>query len=174
MNKKILSIFALIMALSFAVSCSNEDKSGAGGNNGGGSGKTTITDDQILEAVKGFGDQTDSNGTETLLLLSGATISGTTISVKGSGATGAATGPSLAAMKRIVATFASASIANVKTITVDDTGIATADTNPKDVKVTLTANDNYQFSNGKATIEITLKISPVKGNAPTETVTWVD
>ena len=38
MNKKILSIFALIMALSFAVSCSNEDKSGAGGNNGGGTG----------------------------------------------------------------------------------------------------------------------------------------
>ena len=64
MNKKILSIFALIMALSFAVSCSNEGKSGAGGNN---NGKTTITDAQILEAVKGFGDQKYSSGTETLL-----------------------------------------------------------------------------------------------------------
>ena len=33
MNKKILSIFALIMALSFAVSCSNEESTGTGGNN---------------------------------------------------------------------------------------------------------------------------------------------
>ena len=33
MNKKILSIFALIMALSFAVSCSNSDTTGTGGNN---------------------------------------------------------------------------------------------------------------------------------------------
>ena len=61
MNKKILSIFALIMALSFAVSCSNEDKSGAGGNNGGGSGTgggKEITLEKIQEAVQALGTVT--------------------------------------------------------------------------------------------------------------------
>ena len=52
MNKKILSIFALIMALSFAVSCSNSDTTGTGGNNGGGN-PTAVTKDTIATAVKG-------------------------------------------------------------------------------------------------------------------------
>ena len=47
MNKKILSIFVMIMALSlFGVSCSNEDSTGTGGNNSGttdGSGTPTPT-----------------------------------------------------------------------------------------------------------------------------------
>ncbi|PLV58877.1 hypothetical protein [Brachyspira pilosicoli] len=47
MNKKILSIFVMIMALSlFGVSCSNEDSTGPGGNNSGttdGSGTHTPT-----------------------------------------------------------------------------------------------------------------------------------
>lgn len=39
MNKKILSIFVMIMALSlFGVSCSNEDSTGTGGNNSGTTG----------------------------------------------------------------------------------------------------------------------------------------
>ena len=42
MNKKILSIFVMIMALSlFGVSCSNEDSTGPGGNNSGGTGGDT-------------------------------------------------------------------------------------------------------------------------------------
>ena len=42
MNKKILSIFVMIMALSlFGVSCSNEDSTGTGGNNSGGTGGNT-------------------------------------------------------------------------------------------------------------------------------------
>ena len=49
MNKKILSIFVMIMALSlFGVSCSNEDSTGPGGNNSGptdGSGTHTPTPD---------------------------------------------------------------------------------------------------------------------------------
>ena len=47
MNKKILSIFVMIMALSlFGVSCSNENSTGTGGNNSGttdGSGTPTST-----------------------------------------------------------------------------------------------------------------------------------
>ena len=47
MNKKILSIFVMIMALSlFGVSCSNENSTGTGGNNSGttdGSGTPTPT-----------------------------------------------------------------------------------------------------------------------------------
>ncbi|TXJ41180.1 hypothetical protein [Brachyspira pilosicoli] len=44
MNKKILSIFVMIMALSlFGVSCSNEDSTGTGGNNSDGSGTPTPT-----------------------------------------------------------------------------------------------------------------------------------
>ena len=49
MNKKILSIFVMIMALSlFGVSCSNENSTGTGGNNSGttdGSGTPTPTPD---------------------------------------------------------------------------------------------------------------------------------
>ena len=46
MNKKILSIFVMIMALSlFGVSCSNEDSTGTGGNNSDGSGTPTPTPD---------------------------------------------------------------------------------------------------------------------------------
>ncbi|TXJ35262.1 hypothetical protein [Brachyspira pilosicoli] len=49
MNKKILSIFVMIMALSlFGVSCSNEDSTGTGGNNSGpkdGSGTPPPTPD---------------------------------------------------------------------------------------------------------------------------------
>lgn len=69
MNKKILSIFVMIMALSlFGVSCSNEDSTGTGGNNsgntggtGGGTGTptptptptpTTVNKDTIAKAVK--------------------------------------------------------------------------------------------------------------------------
>lgn len=64
MNKKILSIFVMIMALSlFGVSCSNEDSTGTGGNNSGGTGggtgtptptptPTTVNKDTIAKAVK--------------------------------------------------------------------------------------------------------------------------
>lgn len=45
MNKKILSIFVMIMALSlFGVSCSNEDSTGTGGNNSGNTNDTTKPD----------------------------------------------------------------------------------------------------------------------------------
>ena len=177
MNKKILSIFVMIMALSlFGVSCSsnNEDKTGPGGNNGGGSGKTTITDKEILDTLKSVGDINDKTGTETVLLLSGATMTGTTISVKGSGATTAGTGPSIAAVKKIADGLKNIQIKNVKTITVDVAGITdTADQKAKNVKITLTANDNYQFSNNKTTIDITIEISPVQGSATDKPTNWV-
>ncbi|WP_302279760.1 hypothetical protein [Brachyspira pilosicoli] len=54
MNKKILSIFVMIMALSlFGVSCSNEDSTGTGGNNSGttgGSGTPTpLTKEEVVK-----------------------------------------------------------------------------------------------------------------------------
>ena len=55
MNKKILSIFALIMALSFAVSCSNDSNNPNKGN-GGGTGDTslvlTVGDGSITKTLK--------------------------------------------------------------------------------------------------------------------------
>ena len=54
MNKKILSIFVMIMALSlFGVSCSNEDSTGTGGNNSGPTGGSgTPTPPTKEEVVK--------------------------------------------------------------------------------------------------------------------------
>ncbi|TXJ44931.1 hypothetical protein [Brachyspira pilosicoli] len=54
MNKKILSIFVMIMALSlFGVSCSNEDSTGTGGNNSGTTGGSgTPTPPTKEEVVK--------------------------------------------------------------------------------------------------------------------------
>ena len=78
MNKKILSIFALIMALSFAVSCSNDSTDP---KNDGGSGKTTITatTDTLKKAAVALGGDSDSlvikdNGSKTISSLASKTV----------------------------------------------------------------------------------------------------
>lgn len=185
MNKKILSIFALIMALSFAVSCSNEGSTGTGGNNGGGgnvgSGNyTTITDAEILTAVKNIGDKKENNlgSVPTTLFLSKAiadsTVS-TIINVNGSGNVHGGTGPSIASMKKIVKALENQKITNVKEITVNTDGLyyGTGDSIFRDVSIILTANDNYQFSNNETAIIITLRIYPVQGNATDKAASWV-
>lgn len=84
MNKKILSIFVMIMALSlFGVSCSNEDSTGTGGNNSGNTGGSgtptptpnpnpttiTVTTDTLKKAAGALGGDSDS-----LLIKSDKTI----------------------------------------------------------------------------------------------------
>lgn len=54
MNKKILSIFVMIMALSlFGVSCSNEDSTGTGGNNSGYNNNDTTKPDGLASTYDG-------------------------------------------------------------------------------------------------------------------------
>ena len=89
MNKKILSIFALIMALSFAVSCSNEESTGTGGNNNQNKNIGTITFEpdatQIANGVKivNLNAQTVASDTGTALTIKidGAAADGYTYAV---------------------------------------------------------------------------------------------
>ena len=138
MNKKILSIFALIMALSLAVSCSNDSNNPNKGN-GGGDTTTTLKEADLSNWLKSI-PKTDVVDSAVFDFSKGTYATGT-LSVESTGATGEVT----------VATVKDKVIASLKAV--DQTKFK--------IKTTL---DNAIFSGGtvggNTALVATFKIEP--------------
>ena len=163
MNKKILSIFVMIMALSlFGVSCSsnNKDKTGPDGNNGGGDTTTTLKEADLESWLKSI-PKTDVVDSAVFDFSKGTYATGT-LSVVSTGATDTVT---VANVKdKVIASLKAVDQTKFKIKTTLDTAIfsggdaggATALVAAFEIEP---ASASYVFDEGLAKLKVSLSLT---------------